>query len=72
MTDGRADSVRSVPVVVRAGLVQRDLCMGAMQGLLAAMVADTAPHDLRGTACGVINRVCGVAMPNASVCAGRM
>lgn len=44
--------------------------MGMTQGLLAAMVADTAPHDLRGTAFGFFNLVSGVAMLVASVLAG--
>jgi MFS family permease len=38
------------------------LHMGATQGLLAAMVADTAPADLRGTAFGVFNLVAGLAL----------
>lgn len=44
--------------------------MGMTQGLLAAMVADTAPADLRGTAYGFFNLVSGVAMLAASVVAG--
>jgi len=44
--------------------------MGMTQGLLASMVADTAPVDLRGTAFGFFNLVSGVAMLLASVCAG--
>ena len=44
--------------------------MGMTQGLLAAMVADTAPSDLRGTAYGFFNLVSGVAMLLASVLAG--
>lgn len=44
--------------------------MGMTQGLLAAMVADTAPADLRGTAFGVFNLASGVAMLLASVMAG--
>lgn len=44
--------------------------MGMTQGLLAAMVADTAPADLRGTAYGVFNLVSGVAMLVASGLAG--
>jgi MFS family permease len=46
------------------------LHLGITQGLLATMVADTAPADLRGTAYGVFNLVCGVAMLAASVLAG--
>jgi MFS family permease len=44
--------------------------MGMTQGLLAAMVADTAPADLRGTAFGVFNLMSGIAMLAASVIAG--
>jgi MFS family permease len=40
------------------------------QGLLATMVADTAPEDLRGTAYGFFNLVSGVAMLVASALAG--
>jgi MFS family permease len=44
--------------------------MGMTQGLLAAMVADTAPADLRGTAYGFFNHLSGVAMLISSVVAG--
>ena len=44
--------------------------LGITQGLLATMVADTAPADLRGTAFGFFNLVSGLAMLFASVCAG--
>ena len=44
--------------------------MGITQGLLAKMVADTAPADLRGTAYGFFNLVSGIAMLAASVVAG--
>jgi MFS family permease len=44
--------------------------MGMTQGLLATMVADTAPADLRGTAFGVFNLVSGLAMLVASGLAG--
>ena len=44
--------------------------MGMTQGLLATMVADTAPADLRGTAFGMFNLVSGVALLLASVLAG--
>jgi MFS family permease len=46
------------------------LHMGMTQGLLATMVADTAPPALRGTAFGFFNLVSGVAMLVASVVAG--
>jgi MFS family permease len=44
--------------------------MGMTQGLLATMVADTAPADLRGTAYGFFNLMSGLAMLVASVVAG--
>jgi MFS family permease len=40
------------------------------QGLLATMVADTAPAHLRGTAFGFFNLASGIAMLIASVLAG--
>jgi MFS family permease len=53
-----------------AGLVLWGLHMAATQGLLAAMVADTAPKELRGTAFGLFNLACGLAMLVASTLAG--
>jgi MFS family permease len=44
--------------------------LGITQGLLARMVADTAPVDMRGTAYGFFNLVSGIAMLAASVAAG--
>ena len=44
--------------------------MGLTQGLLAALVAAAAPADLRGTAFGVFNLVCGIALLLASALAG--
>jgi MFS family permease len=44
--------------------------MGMTQGLLATMVAATAPADRRGTAFGCFNLVSGVSMLAASVLAG--
>ncbi|KAB2903382.1 MAG: MFS transporter [Burkholderiaceae bacterium] len=55
---------------VLAGVALWGVHMGMTQGLLAAMVADTAPEDLRGTAYGFFNLVSGVAMLAASVVAG--
>ena len=46
------------------------LHMGLTQGLLATMVADTAPAHLRGTAFGFFNLACGISMLIASVLAG--
>jgi MFS family permease len=46
------------------------LHMGLTQGLLSALVAAAAPADLRGTAFGVFNLVCGIALLAASILAG--
>ena len=43
---------------------------GLTQGLLAALVADTTPSTLRGTAFGVFNLASGIAMLIASFLAG--
>ena len=53
-----------------AGVALWGVHMGMTQGLLATMVADTAPADLRGTAYGFFNLVSGVAMLVASGLAG--
>jgi len=52
------------------GVALWGLHMGMSQGLLAAMVADTAPDDLRGTAFGFFNLVTGFVLLAASVIAG--
>lgn len=59
-------------LVVLAGVALWGVHMGMTQGLLAAMVAHTAPADLRGTAFGAFNLVSGVAMLLASVVAGAL
>src|SRR2546429_154578 len=53
-----------------AGVVLWGAHMGLTQGLLSALVADTAPAPLRGTAFGVFHIVSGVALLGASVLAG--
>ncbi len=58
--------------IVLAGVLLWGLHMGMTQGLLATMVADTAPEDLRGTAFGFFYLVSGVAMLAASVLAGAL
>ena len=55
---------------VSVGVLLWGLHMGMTQGLLATMVADTAPEDLRGTAYGFFNLVSGVALLFASGAAG--
>ncbi|MGA6825980.1 MFS transporter [Nitrospira sp. NS4] len=56
--------------VVVLGVGLWGLHIGMTQGLLATMVADTAPADLRGTAYGFFNLASGLAMLIASVLAG--
>ncbi len=56
--------------VVLVGVSLWGIHMGMTQGLLATMVANTAPADLRGTAYGFFNLVSGIALLIASVCAG--
>jgi predicted MFS family arabinose efflux permease len=55
---------------VWAGISLWGLHLGMTQGLLATMVADTAPADLRGTGYGFFNLVSGLALLVASVLAG--
>lgn len=57
---------------VMLGVVFWGLHMGLTQGLLATLVADTAPERLRGTAFGIFNLALGVAMLIASVIAGAL
>lgn len=57
---------------VGSGAALWGLHMGATQGLLAALVADAAPAELRGTAFGVFNLVSGAALLFASVIAGAL
>ncbi len=56
--------------VVIVGVTLWGIHMGITQGLLATMVADTAPADLRGTAYGFFNLISGIAMLVASGVAG--
>ena len=68
-----ADLVQSFEthwIDVLAGVGLWGVHMGMTQGLLASMVADTAPADLRGTAFGLFNLLSGVAMLVASALAG--
>ena len=55
---------------ILAGVALWGVHMGITQGLLATMVADAAPVDLRGTAFGFFSLVSGLAMLLASVLAG--
>lgn len=55
---------------VLAGSVLWGLHLGLTQGILAALVADAAPPDRRGTAFGVFNLATGLALLLASLGAG--
>jgi MFS family permease len=65
-------AVNGSVAVVMLGVALWGLHMGLTQGLLSAMVADTAPAELRGTAFGVFNLVGGIALLIASVVAGTL
>jgi MFS family permease len=56
--------------VTAVGVVLWGLHMGMTQGVLAAMIAATAPQQMRGTAFGFFNLISGVAMLIASALAG--
>jgi MFS family permease len=55
-----------------AGVALWGLHMGLTQRLLATLVADTAPVELRGTGFGAFNFASGLAMLAASVAAGEL
>lgn len=57
-------------LTVLAGVALWGVQMGMTQGLLATMVADTAPADLRGTAYGFFNLTSGLALLISSAVAG--
>ena len=57
---------------VLAGVALWGLHLGMTQGLLAAMVADNSPEELRGTAYGFFNLTSGLALLIASVLAGTL
>ena len=56
--------------MVLLGVALWGLHMGFSQGILATLVADTTPADLKGTAFGVFNLLSGMALLLASVIAG--
>ena len=57
-------------LTVVAGASLWGVHMGMTQGLLATMVADAAPADLRGTAFGLFNFVSGISLLVGSALAG--
>ena len=56
--------------MVLTGAALWGLHMGLTQGILSALIAGSAPADLRGTAFGVFNLVCGIALLLGSGLAG--
>lgn len=54
------------------GVVLWGLHMGFTQGIFAALIADCAPAELRGTAFGMFNLLTGLALLLASVIAGAL
>jgi MFS family permease len=57
-------------VAVLIGVLLWGLHMGFTQGVLAAMIAETAPAHLRGSAFGVFNLASGICMLLGSTIAG--
>lgn len=57
---------------IGVGVMLWGLHMGFTQGLLATLIADAAPAELRGTAFGMFNLVTGLALLLASVIAGTL
>jgi MFS family permease len=60
----------SNPVLLIVGGLLWGLHMGFTEGVFAAMVANSAPQDLRGSAFGIFNMLRGLVLLGASVCAG--
>lgn len=58
--------------IVMIGVGLWGLHMGMTQGLLAALVADTVPAALRGTAFGLFNLASGIALLLANLIAGSL
>ena len=65
-------ALASGPWIAILGSAFWGLHMAFSQGLLAKLVADTAPAELRGTAFGVFNLICGGAVLIASLIAGAL
>jgi MFS family permease len=58
------------PVLLMMGALLWGLHMGFTEGVFAAMVANSAPKDLRGSAFGIFNMLRGLVLLAASVIAG--
>ncbi|MBX7146660.1 MAG: MFS transporter [Alphaproteobacteria bacterium] len=57
-------------ITVFFGVILWGLHMGCTQGLLSALVTDTTPAELRGTAYGIFNLTSGITLFSASFFAG--
>jgi len=60
----------TTPVLLIVGALLWGLHMGFTEGVFAAMVANSAPKDLRGSAFGIFNLLRGLVLLVASVAAG--
>ncbi|WP_260800141.1 MFS transporter [Chromobacterium vaccinii] len=60
------------PAMLLAGALLWGLHLGCSQGLLSALVAQTAPPGLAGSAFGLFNLICGAATLLASALAGAL
>jgi MFS family permease len=60
------------PVTALMGSALWGVHMGLTQGLFAKLVADTAPAEMRGTAFGIFNLICGGALFLSSTLAGAL
>lgn len=58
--------------VAFVGLCVWGLHLGMTQGLLSALISETAPQALRGTAFGLFNLIVGIAILSSSVIAGML
>jgi MFS family permease len=58
--------------IIGLGVILWGLHMGLTQGLLATLVADASPPELRGAAFGYFNLFCGLATLAASIIAGAL
>jgi len=63
-------AIVTTPALLIAGSLLWGLHMGFTEGVFAAMVADSAPHNLRGSAFGIFNLLRGLVLLAASIVAG--
>ncbi len=63
-------AVSGSPLTAALGVAMWGLHLGLTQGILASLVADTSPEDLKGSAFGLFSLASGAAMLAASLTAG--